>query len=45
MIYAFDTEAEAIAIPEPKHIWWDMGIWRVFTGEDIPKPPEPEATQ
>jgi hypothetical protein len=47
MIYAFPTEAEAqaIAAKESAHLWNDMGTWRVFTGEDMPKQPEPEQTK
>jgi hypothetical protein len=45
MSQTFDTEAAAQAVPGPKYIVWDMGIWRVFTGEDIPKQPEPEQQQ
>ena len=33
----------AEAIPEPKHVWWDIDRIVVYTGEDIPPPPvQPE---
>ena len=33
--------ADAIAAPEPKHVWIDGGITHIYTGADIPAPVVP----
>lgn len=42
MIYEFKLIEEAEVIPDPKHIWIDGEVVRVYTDEDIPKPPTTE---
>lgn len=39
--YSISQFAEAIATPEPKHVWIDGGAIHVYTGADIPPPPPP----
>jgi hypothetical protein len=39
MITIYQTQEEADAIPEPKHVWFDVDKWVVYTGEDIPVNP------
>lgn len=41
MITEYTTMEEAFAVPDPKHIWWDVDKAIVFTGEDIPEEPLP----
>lgn len=36
MIYELNTLTEAQAVADPKHIWEDNGIYRVYTEGDIP---------
>ena len=36
MIYIFETEQEALAVEENKHILHDGAKWVVYTGDDIP---------
>lgn len=40
MIYEFgpDDHESVDAIPDPKHVWWDIDRLVVFTGDDIPPP-------
>jgi hypothetical protein len=46
MIYEFKNmataEEDAAAIPEPKHIWWDVNRVLVYTGEDFPESEHPK---
>jgi len=35
-IQTFTNLAAAQAVPDPKHVWIDGAVIRVFTGEDIP---------
>lgn len=39
--YTIEQYDEAIATPEPRHVWIDGGRIVVFTGKDIPPPPPP----
>lgn len=42
MIKIFGTDQQALvdAVPEPKHVWWDIDQIVVYTGDDIPPPPK-----
>jgi hypothetical protein len=42
MIYELTTQEEADAIEGPKHVWLDVGVYRVYTGEDMPAPTIPQ---
>lgn len=46
MIREFVTDSQealvAIAADEPKHVWIHGRITYVYTGADIPPPPDPE---
>lgn len=46
MITTYDIKQynEAIATPEPRHVWIDGNVIRVYTGDDIP-PPLPPAVE
>lgn len=41
--FTTDQQAEVDAVPEPKHVWWDITRIVVYTEGDIPPPPEPIA--
>ncbi len=47
MIAEFPTDSPdalaAIAAHEPKHVWIHGSVTFIYTGEDIPQHPEPEA--
>jgi len=39
MITIVQTQSEADAIPEPKHLWYDINRIVVYTGDDVPVTP------
>lgn len=46
MIATYTTRQydEVMALPDPKHVWIDGNVIRVYTGDDIP-PPLPPAVE
>jgi len=39
--YTIHQYDEVMALPDPKHVWIDGNVIRVYTGKDIPPPPPP----
>lgn len=34
-----ENAVAAESIPQPRHIWYDVGVIHVYTGADIPQDP------
>lgn len=38
-------QSQALAMPDPKFLWYDEGKIKVMTGSDIPPPVQPDPIQ